>query len=245
MQAELKRQGHPWALSKSFRASSPFGSMFSLRGINLEDLDLNLEVNGKSRQASSTSLMIFKVGGTQRIDVRGADYLKTCIPSVLRSPNPSQVGPVALSANTGLCLSRTRHWPSLPSAFPSPSPWHVFALHYSQYYRGHCVWCGNRVLSFLPPLNCPGGHCFTFLSTIVLNPLRIDAYGWLLPHCCPYRFSPIPDPLVLLPAQPPSPHLTQLQFTTLFPLLYTHPQQSPPCTAESAAPTSSICRCCL
>jgi fumarylpyruvate hydrolase len=60
-QAKLKKLGHPWALGKAFHASSPFGNIFSLSGVDLQKLELSLEVNGQLRQSSTTDKMIFSV----------------------------------------------------------------------------------------------------------------------------------------------------------------------------------------
>mmetsp|Transcript_24159 Transcript_24159/g.52783 ORF Transcript_24159/g.52783 Transcript_24159/m.52783 type:complete len:253 (+) Transcript_24159:44-802(+) len=50
VQAELKRLGHPWALSKSFPTACPLGSTFSLEGVDVQDLHLELLVNGEQRR---------------------------------------------------------------------------------------------------------------------------------------------------------------------------------------------------
>ena len=56
MQADLKRLGHPWALSKAFHGSCPLGNVFSLEGIDLQNLELSLEV-GSVNVKPGVSLM--------------------------------------------------------------------------------------------------------------------------------------------------------------------------------------------
>ncbi|KAL6753257.1 hypothetical protein V8C86DRAFT_2730024 [Haematococcus lacustris] len=61
VQAKLKQQRWPWTLAKSFPCSTPLGTPFSLQGLDPQDLELHLSVNGVTRQRSSTRHMIFKV----------------------------------------------------------------------------------------------------------------------------------------------------------------------------------------
>ena len=56
-----KKSGHPWTLPKSFPNSCPVGSFFSLQGLDLSTLQLQLSVNGEVRQQGTTSDMIFSV----------------------------------------------------------------------------------------------------------------------------------------------------------------------------------------
>jgi len=61
VQAKLKKAQWPWTLAKSFPASTPLGPAFPLQGVDVAGLHLHLEVNGKVRQSSPTSLMLFSV----------------------------------------------------------------------------------------------------------------------------------------------------------------------------------------
>ncbi|KAG2486529.1 hypothetical protein HYH03_014830 [Edaphochlamys debaryana] len=59
VQAKLKKQQWPWTLAKSFKASTPLGPPFSLKGLDPSSLTLTLDVNGKRRQTGRTADMIF------------------------------------------------------------------------------------------------------------------------------------------------------------------------------------------
>ncbi|KAG1655818.1 hypothetical protein FOA52_008381 [Chlamydomonas sp. UWO 241] len=84
-QADAKRQGLPWTLAKSFAGACPMGSEFTLRGVDLQDLELSVEVNGKVRQRASTSLQIFPVAQVvaylkQHFPVQPGDWVLTGTP---------------------------------------------------------------------------------------------------------------------------------------------------------------------
>ena len=62
VQAEMKKTGHPWELSKSFDQSSPLGLMRSYDGsFDLFDISFACFVNGKKRQEGNTRDMIFTI----------------------------------------------------------------------------------------------------------------------------------------------------------------------------------------
>eukprot|EP00195_Chlamydomonas_chlamydogama_P006769 CAMPEP_0202905878 /NCGR_PEP_ID=MMETSP1392-20130828/36451_1 /ASSEMBLY_ACC=CAM_ASM_000868 /TAXON_ID=225041 /ORGANISM="Chlamydomonas chlamydogama, Strain SAG 11-48b" /LENGTH=222 /DNA_ID=CAMNT_0049594175 /DNA_START=90 /DNA_END=758 /DNA_ORIENTATION=+ len=77
VQNKLKKAQHPWTLAKSFPCSSPVGSMMPIKSssssgsgdatavavdaADLQNMTLQLTVNGKVRQHGSTSHMIFTV----------------------------------------------------------------------------------------------------------------------------------------------------------------------------------------
>ena len=60
-QALAKAAGFPWSQSKSFATSCPLGSVFSLEGVDVQDITLELKVNNQVRQRASTADMIFSV----------------------------------------------------------------------------------------------------------------------------------------------------------------------------------------
>ena len=62
LQAEARKKGLPWALSKGFDTFAPVGPrIVDRRELNIEDLEIGLKVNGKLRQLGRTSGMVFKV----------------------------------------------------------------------------------------------------------------------------------------------------------------------------------------
>lgn len=62
LQAEAKKAGLPWSLSKGFRTFSPIGNLVPFsRNHDLQNLDIAVQVNGNLRQKGHTSDMIFPV----------------------------------------------------------------------------------------------------------------------------------------------------------------------------------------
>jgi fumarylpyruvate hydrolase len=62
LQATLKRQGRPWEISKSFDLSAPISEIRALRDVDrVEGARIWLDVNGKRRQESDVSQMIWSV----------------------------------------------------------------------------------------------------------------------------------------------------------------------------------------
>ena len=62
VQAEMKKSGYPWELSKSFDQSAPLGSMRAYDGsFNLFDISFSCFVNGEKRQEGNTKDMIYDI----------------------------------------------------------------------------------------------------------------------------------------------------------------------------------------
>lgn len=62
LQAEARRKGLPWTISKGFDTFAPVGPrVVDKRELKVEDLEIGLKVNGELRQLGRTSGMVFKV----------------------------------------------------------------------------------------------------------------------------------------------------------------------------------------
>jgi 2-keto-4-pentenoate hydratase/2-oxohepta-3-ene-1,7-dioic acid hydratase in catechol pathway len=60
LQAKLKEKGLPWEIAKSFNHSAPVSNLLPLSEYsNLKNLNFSLQINGETRQAGNTSMMIF------------------------------------------------------------------------------------------------------------------------------------------------------------------------------------------
>lgn len=60
IQAEAKKSGLPWALAKGFDRFAPLGNLVELTtDIDLQNLDIEVSVNGEVRQKGNTSNMLF------------------------------------------------------------------------------------------------------------------------------------------------------------------------------------------
>ncbi|AEC52178.1 2-hydroxyhepta-2,4-diene-1,7-dioate isomerase [Pyrococcus sp. NA2] len=62
LQAEARKKGYPWTISKGFDTFAPIGPrIVDKRELDPSDLEIGLKVNGKVRQLGRTSQMIFKI----------------------------------------------------------------------------------------------------------------------------------------------------------------------------------------
>jgi 2-keto-4-pentenoate hydratase/2-oxohepta-3-ene-1,7-dioic acid hydratase in catechol pathway len=62
VQAEMKKKGHPWELSKSFDQSSPLGKMLSYDNtFDLLNIPFSCFVNEEKRQQGNTKDMLFSI----------------------------------------------------------------------------------------------------------------------------------------------------------------------------------------
>lgn len=60
VQSRLKQKGHPWERAKAFDGSAPVSGFVDARGISVrQNLEVSLELNGKTRQHGHTGQMLF------------------------------------------------------------------------------------------------------------------------------------------------------------------------------------------
>lgn len=63
LQAEMKKQGGPWEISKAFEQSAPVGTITRARDVPaIAQAPITLEVNGQPRQASDLSKLVWNIG---------------------------------------------------------------------------------------------------------------------------------------------------------------------------------------
>lgn len=62
LQAEAKKKGEPWAVSKGFDGAAPLSQLVPVRSADvLSDLEIELSINGLRRQFGRTSAMLWSV----------------------------------------------------------------------------------------------------------------------------------------------------------------------------------------
>jgi fumarylpyruvate hydrolase len=65
LQGEMKKQGRPWCIGKAFEQSSPIGPITPIADAgDAENAEIWLQVNGKDRQRSKVSKLIWNIGET-------------------------------------------------------------------------------------------------------------------------------------------------------------------------------------
>ncbi|MFW7381580.1 MAG: fumarylacetoacetate hydrolase family protein [Oligoflexus sp.] len=92
VQSQLKQQGLPWTLAKSFQGAAIVGPWKKLAGRWWQEpIDLNLEVNGELRQQGSSADMIFDIPTLLQFLRRGQELEAG---DLLFSGTPAGVGPI-------------------------------------------------------------------------------------------------------------------------------------------------------
>jgi fumarylpyruvate hydrolase len=63
LQADMKKQGRPWCIGKAFDFSSPIGAITPAQQAgDVENAEIWVQVNGKDRQRSNVSKLIWNIG---------------------------------------------------------------------------------------------------------------------------------------------------------------------------------------
>lgn len=89
-QNELKAQGQPWTLAKSFKLSCPLSPMRPLKSLqDLKNVDIELRINGEVRQKGNTSQMIFALPALVEFVL---ENFPVCPGDLLLTGTPSGVG---------------------------------------------------------------------------------------------------------------------------------------------------------
>jgi fumarylpyruvate hydrolase len=65
LQGEMKKQGRPWCIGKAFEQSAPIGPITpAAQAGDVANAEIYLQVNGKDRQRSNVSKLIWNIGET-------------------------------------------------------------------------------------------------------------------------------------------------------------------------------------
>jgi fumarylpyruvate hydrolase len=65
LQGEMKKQGRPWCIGKAFEQSAPIGPITpAAQAGDVANAEIYLQVNGKDRQRSNVSQLIWNIGET-------------------------------------------------------------------------------------------------------------------------------------------------------------------------------------
>lgn len=92
LQATAKKKGLPWTISKGIDTFSPISDLCPVENVeNLQDLDIELRVNGVIRQRGSTSDMIFSIAELVAYISR---WMKLEEGDIIATGTPEGVGPI-------------------------------------------------------------------------------------------------------------------------------------------------------
>lgn len=94
LQAQQKKKGLPWEIAKGFDYSAPISEFFPVEKYkDLHNLSFRLDVNGKTVQDGSTSLMIFSF---EKIISYVSRFMTLKTGDLIFTGTPAGVGPVAI-----------------------------------------------------------------------------------------------------------------------------------------------------
>jgi fumarylpyruvate hydrolase len=103
LQGEMKKQGRPWEIGKSYDHSAPIGPITPVaQAGDAENAEIYIQVNGKDRQRSTVSKLIWNVGEviehlSAAWELRPGDLIYTGTPEGVAAvvPGDTMVGGVA------------------------------------------------------------------------------------------------------------------------------------------------------
>jgi acylpyruvate hydrolase len=91
LQDICKKKGLPWEKAKAFDNSAPVSPFFPKAGYKLDDLSIELKVNGETKQSGSSAQMIF---GFDSIISYVSKFVSLKVGDLIFTGTPSGVGPV-------------------------------------------------------------------------------------------------------------------------------------------------------
>ncbi len=95
LQAEQKKKGLPWEIAKGFDYSAPVSEFFPVEKYgDIHNLSFRLDLNGKTVQDGSTSLMIFSF---EEIIAYVSRFMTLKTGDLIFTGTPAGVGPVAIN----------------------------------------------------------------------------------------------------------------------------------------------------
>jgi acylpyruvate hydrolase len=95
LQAEQKKEGLPWEIAKGFDYSAPVSRFFPVSKFrDIHDLSFRLDVNGKTVQEGTTSLMIFSF---EKIIAYVSRFITLKTGDLIFTGTPAGVGPVTVN----------------------------------------------------------------------------------------------------------------------------------------------------
>ena len=95
LQAECKKNGHPWEISKSFEGSAPICKDFIDKSeLQLDDLKFRLEQNGEEVQKGTSADMIFSI---DKLIAYVSQFMTLNKGDLIYTGTPAGVGPIAIN----------------------------------------------------------------------------------------------------------------------------------------------------
>ena len=110
LQGEMKKQGRPWEIGKSFEQGAPIGPITpAAQAGDVANAELFIQVDGKDRQRSNVSKLIWNIGEiiehlTAAWDLRAGDLIYTGTPEGVAAVVPGQTMVCGVAGLEGLTV---------------------------------------------------------------------------------------------------------------------------------------------
>jgi fumarylpyruvate hydrolase len=110
LQGEMKKQGRPWCIGKGFDASAPIGPITpAAQAGDVEHAEIWLQVNGKDRQRSNVSKLIWSIGEiiehvSSAWELQPGDLVYTGTPEGVAAVSPGDTLVGGVGGLTGISL---------------------------------------------------------------------------------------------------------------------------------------------
>lgn len=110
LQGEMKKQGRPWCIGKGFDASAPIGPITpAAEAGDIENAEIWLQVNGKDRQRSNVSKLIWSIGEiiehvSAAWELQPGDLVYTGTPEGVAAVSPGDTLVGGVGGLTGISL---------------------------------------------------------------------------------------------------------------------------------------------
>lgn len=110
LQGEMKKQGRPWCIGKGFDASAPIGPITpAAQAGDIEHAEIWLQVNGKDRQRSNVSKLIWTIGEiiehvSSAWELQPGDLVYTGTPEGVAAVSPGDTLTGGVGGLTGISL---------------------------------------------------------------------------------------------------------------------------------------------
>jgi acylpyruvate hydrolase len=93
IQAQCKEKGLPWEKAKAFDNSAPIGKFVTKTGLDLNNIDFDIKINGEVKQKGNSSQMIFSI---DKIIAYISKFVSLKVGDLIFTGTPEGVGPVKI-----------------------------------------------------------------------------------------------------------------------------------------------------
>jgi len=93
LQSKAKEKGLPWEKAKAFDNSAPIGNFMSIEGLDLNNINFSLAINGETKQAGNSKDLIFNF---DKVISYVSRFVTLKVGDLIYTGTPEGVGPVKI-----------------------------------------------------------------------------------------------------------------------------------------------------